>query len=91
MYYSSSYPYFPIQCMTDSFMFTMPTYTIGSISKTKCFCFISMDPGGSSAQPVASRRERRHRPTHITLPQVNSDPSQYTRPTRRARMNSSTQ
>jgi hypothetical protein len=81
MYCISSYPYFPVKYMIDSCMFTVPTYTIDSISKTKYFSFSAMDPGSSSAHPVASRRGRRRRPTHITLPQINSDLSRYTRPT----------
>jgi hypothetical protein len=56
MYCISSYPYFLVKYMNDSFIFTMPTYTVGSISKTKCVSFSAMDPGSSSAQPVASRR-----------------------------------
>jgi hypothetical protein len=39
MYCNSSYPYF-LKYMIDSFMFTMPSYTVDSISKTNFFLWM---------------------------------------------------
>jgi hypothetical protein len=49
-----------------------------------------MDTAGTSTQPVASGRGRRHHSTHITIPEISSVTSHANRCTHIARLNGAT-